>query len=174
MTFRKTAAPRSQCKSALRCDSKVGCFLGVDIDDAQLQKASENIEFAELRHRIHLLKASSMGEKHWRRCETLGFKSTFRLQRAADYGPLLSLLAHGIAGEHGLSCYMTVYIMTCLCVFLCVCSSASAQCQCRCCSVWPTVWQEVWLQNRHGFQPAAHPGWDGEVGAFFVINQYKY
>uniref|UniRef100_A0A3Q3W0P0 Ribosomal RNA large subunit methyltransferase K/L-like methyltransferase domain-containing protein n=1 Tax=Mola mola TaxID=94237 RepID=A0A3Q3W0P0_MOLML len=35
-------------------------FLGVDIDDGQLQKATENIEFAELGNRVHLLKASSM------------------------------------------------------------------------------------------------------------------
>lgn len=66
-----------QCNLTLRCDAKVGCFLGVDIDDAQLQKASENIEFAELGHRIHLLKASSMGEKPRRTSETLGFKSMF-------------------------------------------------------------------------------------------------
>lgn len=37
-----------------------GRFLGVDINDGQLHKASENVEFAELGHRIHLLKASSM------------------------------------------------------------------------------------------------------------------
>ncbi|XP_042358262.1 THUMP domain-containing protein 2 isoform X2 [Plectropomus leopardus] len=39
---------------------QAACFLGVDIDDAQLQKASENVEFAELGNTIHLLKASSM------------------------------------------------------------------------------------------------------------------
>lgn len=38
-------------------------FLGMDIDDGQLQKANENIEFAELGNRMHLLKASSMGRK---------------------------------------------------------------------------------------------------------------
>lgn len=42
----------------------------MDIDDGQLQKANENVEFAELENRIHLLKASSMGKKpaqnvHW-------------------------------------------------------------------------------------------------------------
>lgn len=36
------------------------CFLGMDIDDGQLQKANENIVFAELGNRIHLLRASSM------------------------------------------------------------------------------------------------------------------
>ncbi|CAK6960756.1 THUMP domain-containing protein 2 [Scomber scombrus] len=36
------------------------CFLGMDIDDGQLQKANENVAFAELGNRIHLLKASSM------------------------------------------------------------------------------------------------------------------
>lgn len=46
------------------------CFLGMDIDDGQLQKANENVAFAELGNRIHLLKASSMGRKpaqndHW-------------------------------------------------------------------------------------------------------------
>ncbi|XP_041803774.1 THUMP domain-containing protein 2 [Chelmon rostratus] len=35
-------------------------FLGVDFDDGQLQKANENVEFAELGNRLHLLKASSM------------------------------------------------------------------------------------------------------------------
>ncbi|XP_032409833.1 THUMP domain-containing protein 2 [Xiphophorus hellerii] len=35
------------------------CFLGVDIDDGQLQKADENVVFAELQSRVHLLKASS-------------------------------------------------------------------------------------------------------------------
>ncbi|XP_039995297.1 THUMP domain-containing protein 2 isoform X2 [Xiphias gladius] len=35
-------------------------FLGTDIDDRQLQKANENIEFAEVGNRIQLLKASSM------------------------------------------------------------------------------------------------------------------
>ncbi|XP_044070884.1 THUMP domain-containing protein 2 isoform X2 [Siniperca chuatsi] len=41
-------------------EHKASCFLGVDIDDGQLQKANENVEFAELGNRIHLLKASSM------------------------------------------------------------------------------------------------------------------
>ncbi|XP_010765757.1 THUMP domain-containing protein 2 [Notothenia coriiceps] len=36
------------------------CFLGMDIDDGQLKKANENVEFAELGNRMHLLKASSM------------------------------------------------------------------------------------------------------------------
>ncbi|KAL6102251.1 thumpd2 [Pungitius sinensis] len=36
------------------------CFLGVDNDDGQLQRANENVAFAELPHRIQLLKASSM------------------------------------------------------------------------------------------------------------------
>uniref|UniRef100_UPI0037E7E446 THUMP domain-containing protein 2 n=1 Tax=Semicossyphus pulcher TaxID=241346 RepID=UPI0037E7E446 len=35
-------------------------FLGMDNDDGQLQKANENIEFAELGNRMQLLKASSM------------------------------------------------------------------------------------------------------------------
>ncbi|XP_037638685.1 THUMP domain-containing protein 2 [Sebastes umbrosus] len=35
-------------------------FLGMDIDDGQMQKANENVEFAELGNRILLLKASSM------------------------------------------------------------------------------------------------------------------
>lgn len=35
----------------------------MDIDDGQLQKANENIVFAELGSRVHLLKASSMGRK---------------------------------------------------------------------------------------------------------------
>ncbi|XP_005733789.1 THUMP domain-containing protein 2 isoform X2 [Pundamilia nyererei] len=41
-------------------EHKDACFLGVDIDEAQLQKASENIAFAELENRINLLKASSL------------------------------------------------------------------------------------------------------------------
>uniref|UniRef100_A0A665T535 THUMP domain-containing protein n=1 Tax=Echeneis naucrates TaxID=173247 RepID=A0A665T535_ECHNA len=41
-------------------EHKAACFLGMDVDDRQLQRASENIEFAELGCRIHLLKASSM------------------------------------------------------------------------------------------------------------------
>lgn len=44
-------------------DLQGACFLGVDIDDGQLRKANENIEFAELGNRIHLLKASSMSKK---------------------------------------------------------------------------------------------------------------
>ncbi|KAI3362778.1 hypothetical protein L3Q82_001833 [Scortum barcoo] len=39
---------------------EAACFLGMDIDDGQLQRANENVEFAELGNRIHLLKASSM------------------------------------------------------------------------------------------------------------------
>ncbi|XP_011601405.1 THUMP domain-containing protein 2 [Takifugu rubripes] len=35
-------------------------FLGMDIDDGQIQRANENIEFAEVENRIHLTKASSM------------------------------------------------------------------------------------------------------------------
>lgn len=42
---------------------KSACFLGVDIDDGQLQKADENVVFAELQSRVHLLKASSTGRK---------------------------------------------------------------------------------------------------------------
>ncbi|XP_019949174.2 THUMP domain-containing protein 2 isoform X1 [Paralichthys olivaceus] len=41
-------------------ENKAACFLGVDIDDRQLQKANENIEFAEMGNRIQLMKASSM------------------------------------------------------------------------------------------------------------------
>lgn len=49
---------------------QAACFLGTDIDDGQLQKADENVAFAELGNRIHLLKASSMSKKpalndHW-------------------------------------------------------------------------------------------------------------
>lgn len=52
------------------CDFQAVRFLGVDFDDGQLQKANENVEFAELGNRLHLLKASSMGKKpaqtdHW-------------------------------------------------------------------------------------------------------------
>lgn len=46
------------------CVPQAARFLGVDIDDGQLQKASDNIKFAELGNRIHLLKASSMCRKH--------------------------------------------------------------------------------------------------------------
>lgn len=42
-------------------DFQDACFLGVDIDEAQLQKASENVAFAELENRINLLKASTLG-----------------------------------------------------------------------------------------------------------------
>lgn len=38
---------------------KAACFLGVDIDDGQLQKADENVAFAGLQSRLHLLRASS-------------------------------------------------------------------------------------------------------------------
>nr|XP_020457408.1 THUMP domain-containing protein 2 isoform X2 [Monopterus albus] len=41
-------------------EHKATCFLGMDIDDGQLQKANDNVEFAELGNRIHLLKASSV------------------------------------------------------------------------------------------------------------------
>ncbi|XP_068597801.1 THUMP domain-containing protein 2 [Brachionichthys hirsutus] len=41
-------------------EHQAACFLGVDIDDGQLQKANENVEFAELGKRVHLLKASSV------------------------------------------------------------------------------------------------------------------
>uniref|UniRef100_A0A3P9MY06 THUMP domain containing 2 n=1 Tax=Poecilia reticulata TaxID=8081 RepID=A0A3P9MY06_POERE len=40
-------------------EHKAACFLGVDIDDGQLQKAAANVVFAELQSRVHLLKASS-------------------------------------------------------------------------------------------------------------------
>ncbi|XP_067092591.1 THUMP domain-containing protein 2 isoform X2 [Osmerus mordax] len=36
------------------------CFLGVDIEAKQLERARENVEFAKLAHRIQLLHASSM------------------------------------------------------------------------------------------------------------------
>ncbi|KAA8583551.1 hypothetical protein FQN60_014759 [Etheostoma spectabile] len=41
-------------------EHKASHFLGMDIDDGQLRKANENVEFAVLGNRIHLLKASSM------------------------------------------------------------------------------------------------------------------
>ncbi|XP_028983152.1 THUMP domain-containing protein 2 [Betta splendens] len=41
-------------------EHKTAFFLGVDIDDGQLQKAKTNVEYAELGNRIHLLKASSV------------------------------------------------------------------------------------------------------------------
>ncbi|XP_031171965.1 THUMP domain-containing protein 2 [Sander lucioperca] len=41
-------------------EHKASHFLGMDIDDGQLLKAKENVEFAVLGNRIHLLKASSM------------------------------------------------------------------------------------------------------------------
>ncbi|TDH01530.1 hypothetical protein EPR50_G00181000 [Perca flavescens] len=41
-------------------EHKASHFLGMDIDDGQLQKANENVEYAVLGNRIHLLKASSM------------------------------------------------------------------------------------------------------------------
>ncbi|XP_061546528.1 THUMP domain-containing protein 2 isoform X2 [Phycodurus eques] len=40
-------------------DHKLSYFLGLDLDDGQLHKASENVAFAELGDRIHLIKASS-------------------------------------------------------------------------------------------------------------------
>ncbi|XP_075935523.1 U6 snRNA (guanine-N(2))-methyltransferase THUMPD2 [Anarhichas minor] len=40
-------------------EHQAACFLGLDIDDGQLQKANDNVEFAELPN-IQLLKASSM------------------------------------------------------------------------------------------------------------------
>lgn len=46
-----------------RLDLQDVCFMGLDIDDGQLQKANKNVVFAELGNRIHLLKASSMGRK---------------------------------------------------------------------------------------------------------------
>ncbi|XP_030234564.1 THUMP domain-containing protein 2 isoform X2 [Gadus morhua] len=42
-------------------DHKDVHFLGVDIDDGQLQRANENVAFADLRERIHLMKASCSG-----------------------------------------------------------------------------------------------------------------
>ncbi|XP_070697182.1 THUMP domain-containing protein 2 [Pempheris klunzingeri] len=41
-------------------ENKAATFLGMDIDDGQLRKAKENVQFAELGNRIQLLKASSM------------------------------------------------------------------------------------------------------------------
>ncbi|XP_034538400.1 THUMP domain-containing protein 2 [Notolabrus celidotus] len=41
-------------------EHKAACFLGMDIDDGQLQRANENIEFSEMGNRIHLLKASAL------------------------------------------------------------------------------------------------------------------
>ncbi|XP_071389941.1 THUMP domain-containing protein 2 [Centroberyx affinis] len=41
-------------------EHKDACFLGMDIDDRQLQRANENVAFGDLRNRIHLLKASSI------------------------------------------------------------------------------------------------------------------
>ncbi|KAM9847457.1 THUMP domain-containing protein 2 [Aulostomus maculatus] len=41
-------------------EHKEACFLGMDIDDEQLLKAHENVLFAALGNRMHLLKASSM------------------------------------------------------------------------------------------------------------------
>lgn len=35
----------------------------MDIDDGQVQKANENIIFAEVGNRIHVVKASSMSKK---------------------------------------------------------------------------------------------------------------
>ncbi|XP_077438042.1 U6 snRNA (guanine-N(2))-methyltransferase THUMPD2 [Vanacampus margaritifer] len=40
-------------------EHKLACFLGLDVDDRQLHKASENVAFAKLGDRMHLLKASS-------------------------------------------------------------------------------------------------------------------
>ncbi|TKS85879.1 THUMP domain-containing protein 2 [Collichthys lucidus] len=40
-------------------EHKAARFLGMDIDDGQLQRANENVEFAKLGNRIHLLKSSS-------------------------------------------------------------------------------------------------------------------
>ncbi|XP_077352325.1 U6 snRNA (guanine-N(2))-methyltransferase THUMPD2 isoform X2 [Festucalex cinctus] len=40
-------------------EHKLAYFLGLDVDDRQLHKASENVAFAELGDRMHLLKASS-------------------------------------------------------------------------------------------------------------------
>nr|XP_057914969.1 THUMP domain-containing protein 2 isoform X2 [Doryrhamphus excisus] len=40
-------------------EHKLSCFLGLDIDDGQLNKARDNVSFAQLGDRMHLLKASS-------------------------------------------------------------------------------------------------------------------
>lgn len=45
------------------CDLQDACFVGVDIDDGQLQRANHNVLFAHLGKSIQLLKASSMGKK---------------------------------------------------------------------------------------------------------------
>lgn len=36
----------------------------MDIDDVQIQKAKENIDFAEVGNRIYVMKASSMSKKN--------------------------------------------------------------------------------------------------------------
>ncbi|XP_056292060.1 THUMP domain-containing protein 2 isoform X2 [Pseudoliparis swirei] len=41
-------------------EHEAACFLGLDLDDGQLQRANENVEFAELGDRMQLLKASCM------------------------------------------------------------------------------------------------------------------
>ncbi|XP_057704941.1 THUMP domain-containing protein 2 [Corythoichthys intestinalis] len=40
-------------------EHKLACFLGLDIDDGQLNKASDNVAFAKLGDRTHIIRASS-------------------------------------------------------------------------------------------------------------------
>ncbi|XP_077585883.1 U6 snRNA (guanine-N(2))-methyltransferase THUMPD2 [Stigmatopora nigra] len=40
-------------------EHKLACFLGFDIDEGQLKKASDNVEFAKLGARMHVLRAST-------------------------------------------------------------------------------------------------------------------
>ncbi|XP_049456949.1 THUMP domain-containing protein 2 isoform X2 [Epinephelus fuscoguttatus] len=61
-SYIKTTGLRSTVAWAMTSLAQIQAafFLGTDIDDGQLQKADENVAFAELGNRIHLLKASSM------------------------------------------------------------------------------------------------------------------
>lgn len=60
----ETEPPLEQSDPTFYLDLQAAHFLGMDIDDGQLQKASENIDFAELESRLNLLKASSTSKNH--------------------------------------------------------------------------------------------------------------
>ncbi|XP_047458238.1 THUMP domain-containing protein 2 isoform X2 [Mugil cephalus] len=120
------------------------CFLGVDIDDGQLQKASENVAFAELGNRIHLLRASSMKTPPLNPQDSKTPTNKLLLSGHPQKTHVHSLMSHNCFG----GTRETYTILG---------SATSAQLQCRLCSLRPAVWQEVWHQNQDGCQSATHP-----------------
>lgn len=63
----------------------------MDIDDGQIQKANENINFAEVGDRIHVMKASSMSKKN-KATYTDGYPSCNNSKDLKELSVLLKLI----------------------------------------------------------------------------------